>query len=69
MYTCPNCQSNDIIVKETNSVKGFGFCKGILGYICFGPFGLLCGFLGFGQPKSRRQYIHCNNCGANTNVW
>lgn len=69
MKVCPNCGSTDIDVISENGVKGYGFCKGFLGLLCLGPFGILCGFLGFGKPKTYKQYTHCNSCGRNSNVW
>ena len=39
--------------------------KGCLGYICFGPIGLLCGLLGMGEGKTKTTtYRMCGNCGA-----
>ena len=64
---CPKCGSQNIqIVSDvSSSSKGFGVGKGCLGYICFGPIGLLCGLLGMGEGKTKTTtYRMCGNCGA-----
>ncbi|MFV0503636.1 MAG: hypothetical protein ACK5LT_06680 [Lachnospirales bacterium] len=50
-------------VERSGGTKGYGFCGGILGYICLGPLGLLCGLIGLGEPKGAELYLHCNDCG------
>lgn len=64
---CPRCGSQNIqIVSDvSSSSKGFGVGKGCLGYLCFGPIGLLCGLLGMGEGKTKTTtYRMCGNCGA-----
>lgn len=40
------------IIIETKT-KGFGWIKSCFGFICLGPFGLLCGLCGMGKSKTR----------------
>lgn len=55
---CPKCGSNNIqVISES---KGFGAGKGCLGWIIFGPIGILCGLCGMGKSKTKRI---CANCG------
>ena len=64
---CPKCGSQNVRVVSdvTSSTKGFGTAKGCLGYICFGPIGLICGLLGMGEGRTRTTtYRVCGNCGA-----
>jgi ribosomal protein L40E len=64
---CPKCGSQNVRVVSdvTSSTKGFGAGKGCLGYICFGPIGLLCGLLGMGEGRTKTTtYRVCGNCGA-----
>lgn len=42
-------RSQTVIKTKT---KGFGFIKSCLGFLILGPFGLLCGFCGFGKSKT-----------------
>lgn len=65
MY-CPRCGSTHVqIVNEVNTeTKGYGAGKGCLGYLIFGPIGLLCGMCGMGESKTKTQsYWVCNQCG------
>lgn len=51
---CGNCGSQNVVVlSETNS-KGYGFGKACLGFLCWGPIGLLCGLLGVGTTKNKK---------------
>ena len=64
---CPKCGSLNVqVVNDVNSsTEGLGVGKGCLGYICFGPIGLLCGLLGMGEGRTNtRTYRVCGNCGA-----
>lgn len=56
---CPNCQ----LISETDyQGGGYGFCKGICGYIIFGALGLLCGLCGRKNKYQTRSYWVCPNC-------
>lgn len=45
-------------------MQGFGFCKGIIGYVCLGPIGILCGLCGMGKGKTwSRSFWVCGSCG------
>lgn len=64
---CPNCGSERIRTTthtSTNTVvtedyQGYGFCRGVLGWLVFGPIGLLCGLCGMGDGK-RRTDVYTN---------
>lgn len=75
---CPNCGS-DHVQAYTNTttnttvhenVKGYGICKGVLGWMIFGPMGWLCGLCGMGKGRTRTdvttrhktRYV-CLDCG------
>lgn len=63
---CPRCGADACqIVTETSShYKGYGAGKGCLGYLCFGPLGLLCGMCGMGEGRTHsKTYWICHNCG------
>lgn len=61
---CPQCGSENVVLLTDQQQQGFGFCKSILGYICLGPIGLICGLCGMGKTKSVRHSIHCQNCNS-----
>jgi len=64
--TCPKCGSDNVqAIAETNSkTKGYGCCKGGLGYVLFGYLGLLCGLCGMGKGTSTTNILWiCNSCG------
>lgn len=65
---CPNCSSTNchIINEVTTKGKNFSAGKGLLGYICIGPVGVLCGLCGKGKQVYNQNYWVCNNCG---NKW
>ena len=63
---CPKCNSQNVqAISEVNSTyKGFGCCKGTLGYLLFGPIGFLCGLIGMGKGRTTTEMLWvCNNCG------
>ncbi len=68
MY-CPNCGSNNVHThQETiNGEPDVNICNGVLGYLCLGPIGILCAFLG-GKKSYRRTYLVCNDCHIKTLV-
>ncbi len=66
--TCPRCGSNNTTILHQENKKGYGLCNGILGYICLGPFGLICGLLGMGATQSHDAYIICGDCGSRTKI-
>ena len=64
--TCPRCGSTHLhpITESESDVKGYGAGKGCLGYLIFGPIGLLCGLCGMGEGRTRsRSYWACSQCG------
>lgn len=66
--TCPRCGSTNTTVLQQENRRGYGFCNGILGYICLGLPGLLCGLLGMGKTESHNAYIVCGTCHARTRL-
>lgn len=64
---CPRCGCNDLqaIVETSTSVRTTGSnysgTKGCLGWLLFGPLGLLCGSIG----QKQRMYVDTTN----TNYW
>ena len=62
---CPKCNSNKCHVINQVTTKGtdFSASKGCLGWICFGPIGLLCGACGKGKQIVNTQYWVCDECG------
>lgn len=79
---CPDCGSDrtktytntttNTVVHE--NIKGYGVCKGVLGWAIFGPVGFLCGLCGMGKGRTRTdvtthhdtKYI-CLDCGRKFN--
>jgi predicted RNA-binding Zn-ribbon protein involved in translation (DUF1610 family) len=64
--TCPRCGSDNVqAIAELNSkTKGYGCCKGGLGYLLFGWIGLACGLCGMGEEKTSTNVLWvCGNCG------
>lgn len=68
-FCCPHCGNRDIqATTETNTTtKGSNFSagKGCLGYLLFGPLGILCGLCGSHQQtvSTNTTYWHCSKCG------
>lgn len=62
---CPKCGgTNCQILSETNTKgKDFGAGKGCLGYICFGPIGIICGTCGKGKQMKTTNFWYCPDCG------
>ena len=66
---CPNCGNTNLqVVNEVNtSTSGGGYSagKGCLGYLIFGPLGLLCGACGSKQQTNTTNttYWVCSKCG------
>ena len=70
---CPNCFCTDFtVVSETityNTTTGGGYSggKGCVGYLLFGPLGLLCGNCGNKQKITStnvtKNFFLCSNCG------
>lgn len=64
---CPECGSHDLqVLTETNVTGGKGYSGGgaCLGWLFFGPFGLLCGNCGKTSVKTtNKTYWICGNCG------
>jgi len=68
-FCCPNCRSYDLhaTLESTISSSGGGYngIKGCLGFLLFGPFGLLCGLCGKRLSISTKHtnFWLCKNCG------
>ncbi|MNP50067.1 hypothetical protein D3C76_1443030 [compost metagenome] len=64
--TCPSCGSSfvKIIIEKKN--EDFDIPSGVIGYICMGPIGLLCGLCCADGEKDKTTCI-CNNCGTRFN--
>ena len=62
---CPFCGGEDChIIQETQTEgKDFLAGKGLCGYCCMGPIGLIFGFCGKGKQFSTRTFWICNGCG------
>ena len=66
---CPHCGNKNIqVTTETNvstTGKNYSGGKGCLGFLMFGPLGLLCGSCGGGQKTTSTSttYWVCPNCG------
>lgn len=66
---CPQCGNTELqVVNETNvetKGKDFSGSKGCLGYILFGPLGVLCGSCGSGKKTTTTNttYWTCPKCG------
>ncbi len=65
---CPRCGSSNTTIINQEYKKGYGFCIGILGYICLGLPGLLCGLCGMGETKSHSVTIVCGDCHSRTRI-
>lgn len=64
---CPNCGGEhcQIITEVNTHTQGFGIGKGLCGYICLGPIGLLCGLCGMGANHTTSvTYWLCQDCGS-----
>lgn len=66
---CPECENKELqLLSDTTTAvtgKNYSGGKGCLGYLMFGPLGLLCGSCGQGQKvqtKSKKYWV-CSNCG------
>ncbi len=70
---CPNCGSESLQavvetdVKTTGSGGGYSAGSGCLGFLLFGPLGLLCGSCGSNQTvttnTTNKSFWVCNDCG------
>ncbi|MCD8025690.1 MAG: hypothetical protein LUF33_01820 [Clostridiales bacterium] len=66
---CPQCGNRDLQVQTITDVKSegknFSGTKGCLGYILFGPLGLLCGSCGQKEKitTTNSTYWTCPKCG------
>lgn len=66
---CPRCGQTEFeLTVETDSKttgKNFSLGQGCLGYLLFGPLGILCGLCGQGQQTqiTNKTYYVCKNCG------
>lgn len=68
-FCCPHCGNKDVqATTETNTTttgSNFSAGKGCLGYLLFGPLGILCGSCGNNQQTvtTNTTHWHCSNCG------
>jgi DNA-directed RNA polymerase subunit RPC12/RpoP len=66
---CPRCRSQKLqtIVETNTNVKGggFGAGKGCLGFLLFGPLGILCGACGsrVKATTTNKTFLMCMDCG------
>ncbi len=66
---CPKCGSDRLQISTNTDIhttgKGFSSGKGCLGFLLFGPIGLLCGACGSKQKTTvtNTSYWVCSNCG------
>lgn len=59
---CPFCGSKNIKIIIEKEKDDYDLTSGIIGTICLGPIGLLCGLCFADGEKERRTCI-CNDCG------
>lgn len=64
---CPSCGSQNITVLVEKEKQSYDFCGGILGAICLGPIGLICG-LCCADGEKKRVSCTCNSCGRRFNT-
>lgn len=62
---CPNCNGHNIQTSTTLTTTegGYSGTKGCLGFLLFGPLGLLCGNCGSKQKHSSKTCWVCADCG------
>ena len=62
---CPKCGSYNcyIINERTEKGRDYHGCKGVIGYLIWGPVGLLCGLCGKGRETKEINYWICEDCG------
>ncbi|VYT68888.1 hypothetical protein [Clostridium tertium] len=59
---CPFCRSKSIKIIVEKEREEFNLPSGIIGTICLGPVGLLCGLCCADGEKEKTTCI-CNDCG------
>lgn len=68
-FCCPECGNENLQISTETNVqtygKSFSAGQGCLGYLIFGPLGILCGSCGQGQKTSTTNttYWACAKCG------
>lgn len=66
---CPNCGNHTLQATVKTDIKttgkNFSAGQGCLGYLIFGPLGILCGTCGQSQQQqsTNKSYFVCANCG------
>lgn len=66
---CPKCGNKDLQVTTETDIqttgKNYSNAQGCLGYLMFGPLGMLCGSCGKGQKttSTNTTYFVCPKCG------
>ena len=57
---CPKCGNDYCKMIAESEVRGkdYSICHGLIGEICFGPAGFLCGI-----SDSRKMDVVCKKCG------
>lgn len=58
--TCPNCGSKNVKI-IVNEKDNYDITSGILGAICLGPIGMLCG-LCCADSEENKIFCICNEC-------
>jgi len=59
---CPLCGSRNIKIIIEKEREDYDLTSGIIGTICLGPIGLLCGLCSADGEKEKTTCI-CNDCG------
>ena len=59
---CPLCKSKNIKIIIEKKNEDFDITSGVIGTICLGPIGLLCGLCCAEGEKEKTTCI-CNDCG------
>lgn len=68
-HCCPNCGNHDLQALNHTNVQthgsDFSATKGCLGFLLFGPLGILCGTCGQGKTTTttNQTFWVCNKCG------
>lgn len=64
--SCPSCDSHNIKIIIEKENENYDLTSGILGTICLGPIGMLCG-LCCADGEKKKTICICNECGAKFN--
>ncbi|WP_300381987.1 hypothetical protein [Clostridium sp.] len=64
--SCPSCGNHNIKVIVEKENENYDLFSGIIGTICLGPIGMLCGLCCADGEKKKITCI-CNDCGMRFN--